>query len=137
MKQLLTIITFLSLGLYCYAQNTVGTFSGDGTAGLENGTPDSSRFNQPFGICRDAVGNLFIADGGNHCIRKIDKNGVSSIHAGTTEAVQFNNHAVRLIHLDIISSIQGIFSDFEDLEIFPNPSKDKINVHLEKWEKSI
>ncbi len=64
----------------------VSNYSGDGISGLLNGPPNSSRFNHPFGICRDANGNLFIVDGENHCIRKIDPNGNSTIYAGSTVA---------------------------------------------------
>lgn len=101
MKKLLIItILFLGFHFYCNAQNAVSTYSGSGTAGLQNGIADSSQYNEPFGICKDTEGNLFIADGGNHCIRKIDMNGISSIYAGTGEAgfadgiletAQFNN----------------------------------------------
>ena len=39
--------------------------------------------NSAAGVTKDSAGNLFIADYGNHVIRKVDTNGVASIIAGT------------------------------------------------------
>jgi sugar lactone lactonase YvrE len=47
----------------------VSTFSGTGAAGFVNGTV--ACFNIPTGLTADNAGNVFVADGGNHVIRKI------------------------------------------------------------------
>jgi hypothetical protein len=41
------------------------------TAGYTNGTGDAARFNCPAGMAMDGAGNLFVADYGNHMIRKV------------------------------------------------------------------
>ena len=56
------------------------TFAGAGTAGfLNHTTAISAQFKNPSGITMDASGHLYIADSGNHCIRKIT---VSNGNAG-------------------------------------------------------
>jgi len=47
----------------------------------DNTTPVT--FNQPTGICIDAAGNIYIADAGNHVIRKIDPAGNVTTFAGS------------------------------------------------------
>jgi hypothetical protein len=42
-----------------------------GIKGYVDGKPLDVRFNGPRGIVIDASGNLFVADNGNNCIRKI------------------------------------------------------------------
>ncbi len=50
----------------------VTTFAGTaGSSGSANGTGAAARFNRPFGIVADKLGNLFVADTSNHTIRKI------------------------------------------------------------------
>jgi DNA-binding beta-propeller fold protein YncE len=46
------------------------------------GDKDSTQVNQPFGICADAKGNLFIADVGRHCITQLKNNGEIIVYAG-------------------------------------------------------
>jgi DNA-binding beta-propeller fold protein YncE len=41
------------------------------TSASVDGKPQDVRFNGPRGIVIDASGNLFVADNGNNCIRKI------------------------------------------------------------------
>ena len=44
-------------------------------SGFKDGNGSEARFNNPFGITIDSNDNLFIADSGNHIIRKIESNG--------------------------------------------------------------
>ena len=57
--------------------------AGNGTAGYsgDNGPATSAQLNTPYGVAVDAAGNLYIADTGNHRIRKVS-NGVITTVAG-------------------------------------------------------
>lgn len=52
------------------------------TGGLLDGKASESFFNEPTGLALDAQGNVYVADAGNHAIRKIDVNGNVSTIAG-------------------------------------------------------
>jgi streptogramin lyase len=49
----------------------VTTLAGSGTAGYADGTGTAARFKNLYGVAVDGSGNVYVADGGNHCIRKI------------------------------------------------------------------
>ncbi|MDR1221856.1 MAG: IPT/TIG domain-containing protein [Tannerella sp.] len=42
-----------------------------GVAGYQDGNPDDALFNIPIGMCIDKDYNIYIAESGNHCIRKL------------------------------------------------------------------
>ncbi len=67
------------------ARDSITTFAGTGTAGLsgDGGAARSAQLNSPTGLCLDASGNLYIADTGNHKIRRISPAGIISTVAGT------------------------------------------------------
>jgi sugar lactone lactonase YvrE len=68
------------------SSGTVSTLAGQaGTAGYTNGTGAAAMFNSPIGIALDQSGNLYVADGGNHVIRKVTAAGVVTTLAGTPE----------------------------------------------------
>jgi len=53
-----------------------------GTPGFVNGTGSAAKFSRPAGIAIDRAGNLYVADCGNHCIRKITLEGEVSTFVG-------------------------------------------------------
>lgn len=55
-----------------------------GVSGAINGAGSSARFNNPMGVGVDRDGTLYVADSGNHTLRKITLDGVVSTLAGTT-----------------------------------------------------
>lgn len=64
---------------------TVTTFAGSpGSAGTTDATGTAARFNSPGGVVFNAAGELFVADSGNHSIRRISATGVTSTFAGTS-----------------------------------------------------
>ncbi len=62
----------------------ISTVAGNGHPGFsgDSGPATSARFFIPEGMALDAAGNLFIADTGNHRVRKVTSDGVISTVAG-------------------------------------------------------
>lgn len=65
------------------APGQTSTFAGTGSAGSANGTGTSASFNQPLGATVDASGNIYVAEGGSHLIRKITPASVVTTFAGS------------------------------------------------------
>lgn len=64
---------------------TVSTLAG-GSPGLTDGLGPGARFTYPSGVAVDAAGTVYVADSGNHALRKILPNGaVTTLAAGETE----------------------------------------------------
>lgn len=62
------------------------TLAGRVTLGDEDGPALDARFNHPRGLAADLNGNLYVADTGNHTIRKISPQGIVSTLAGKSGA---------------------------------------------------
>jgi sugar lactone lactonase YvrE len=61
---------------------TIAGMAGAKGHGYRDGAASSARFADPAGIAIDTKGNLYVADTGNHAIRKISITGVVSTFAG-------------------------------------------------------
>ncbi len=88
LRNSLLLILFFLLNLQSsFSQYFVSTYSGTPSGGFDNGTIDIATFNSPFGMCIDKNNNLYIADAGNNCIRKINTTtGIVTTLAGTGTA---------------------------------------------------
>lgn len=67
---------------------TVTTIAGQTGSGFsgDNGPAGFARLSKPTGLAVDAAGNLYIADTGNHRVRRISPQGVITTYAGTGTA---------------------------------------------------
>lgn len=62
----------------------VTTIAGSGVSGYLDGASGVARFSDPSDVVVDSAGNIFVADQGNHKIRKIALSGAVSTFAGAT-----------------------------------------------------
>jgi TonB family protein len=63
----------------------ISTVAGNGSAGYsgDGGPATTAQLNSLGGVAVDTAGNLFIADSGNNCVRKVTTSGVINTIAGT------------------------------------------------------
>lgn len=67
--------TFWFIGFY-FAIGTTSIVAGSGRPGFKDGDASTTQFNTPCGLAIDTERNIFVADFGNHRVRKISGSGV-------------------------------------------------------------
>lgn len=79
----LSLVTNDSPGVF--GQGTIMTVAGNGTTGFAgNGGPaTNAAFRRPYGVASDGAGGFFVADHGNHVIRRVNAAGIVSNYCGT------------------------------------------------------
>jgi sugar lactone lactonase YvrE len=66
-----------------------------GSYGTSDGTNSAARFESPSGVAMDAAGNLYVADSGNNCIRKVSPSGtnwIATTIAGVADPTRSGNN---------------------------------------------
>jgi RHS repeat-associated protein len=87
----ITTLTPANSGGTVIATGNTSTLAGTVVSGSIDGTGTGALFNQPLGAAVDASGNIYVADAGNHVIRKITPAGVVNTFAGTSGVHGFTN----------------------------------------------
>jgi sugar lactone lactonase YvrE len=67
-----------------HSTNLLNDFAGDGTCGFsgDNGKAAAAELNQPYGVAKDNLGNVYIADTTNFVIRMVNSAGTITTFAG-------------------------------------------------------
>jgi sugar lactone lactonase YvrE len=102
------LAVFASLSLFAVpspaAPGDISTVAGNGVRGYggDDGAAIEATLNSPMGVALDAEDNLYIADLGNHCIRRVDAiSGAITTIAGTgVEGFNGDNIAATSAQLD-------------------------------------
>jgi sugar lactone lactonase YvrE len=92
------------------SDNQVSTFAGMEAEGFRNGDAINAQFRYPVAIAFDQEGNIFVADEGNFCIRKITKDGFVSTFSGSgTGGMSDGDHATAQFNFmnDMVADNQG------------------------------
>ena len=92
------------------ATGTITTIAGTGLSGYsgDEGPGEMARLSYPVGVGADSAGNLYIADSGNHRVRRLDAAGTIATIAGNGEiGVDADGAAARSSRL----SVSGIAID--------------------------
>ena len=81
----------LAVALLCFASSAFAQYSfthfagSIGGAGYDDGDGAAARFKFPVGLAVDRAGSIYVADSGNHTIRKISPQGAVSTFAGVPD----------------------------------------------------
>jgi len=87
---------------FAQPQYTITTIAGNNTSGFsgDGGAATSAQLNQPNGIVVDSSGNIYIADGGNHRVRKISGGTISTFAGNGTAGYSGDGKAATAAELN-------------------------------------
>ena len=84
--------------VYDILNDSIDTYAGNGVAGYSGdlGNARYASLNKCGGICADIVGNVYINDIVNNCIRKVDRDGIITTYAGNGSYGYFGDGGLAL-----------------------------------------
>lgn len=87
--------------------NTITNFAGTGVFGFtgDNGTATAAQLNNPRGVAVDTSGNVYIADSGNHRVRRVTGGTISTIAGSATAGFSGDGGIATLARLNLPSSV--------------------------------
>jgi hypothetical protein len=139
--------------------------SGPDAGGFLDGPGNQALFKVPTACLVGLTGSIYVGDGQNQRVRKINSNGIVSTLAGSGETgfengtdtlatfnfprgcvmdyeshrlyvVDYNNHAVRIIHVSEITGLNDKNNETK-VEIYPNPSSSDIQIRCEIYQSNL
>jgi len=137
-----------------------GGFGPNG-GGFMNGTPEEAQFDTPTALQVINDGNIFVGDGANHVLRRIypgeevitfagsgiegfldgpdslaqfnfPRGNVMDYNLNRLYIVDYNNHAVRILHLVSGVNTEEVVNTDWHISIFPNPSDGNFTIKFEE-----
>jgi hypothetical protein len=139
--------------------------SGPDAGGFLDGPGNQALFKVPTACLVSLTGSVYVGDGQNQRVRKINSDGIVSTLAGSGETgfengtdtlatfnfprgcvmdyeahrlyvVDYNNHAVRIIHVSEITGLNDKNNETK-VEINPNPSSSDIQIRCEIYQSNL
>jgi hypothetical protein len=109
------------------ADGVITTVAGNGTKGYsgDNGPATSAQLSGPGSVAVDSLGNLYIADCGNHRVRKVTKGAISTIAGTGTTAYSGDDGPATGARL---FGIRGIAVDMSGNVYFADPTNNVVRV---------
>lgn len=99
MKKLVLLVFLLWMIVFpAFTQVSLKIIAGDN---------DTTLFLEPFGMCADAAGNLYVADAGHNCIKKVTQDGEVTVYAGSGQKGNADGPALQAM----FDSPSGVFFD--------------------------
>jgi len=85
----------------------ITTVAGSGTYGYsgDNGPATSAQLDGPTGVAVDSAGNLYIADQGNNCIRRVSNGRITTVAGNGTQGYRGDNGPAINAELDDLWSV--------------------------------
>lgn len=128
--------------IFRYHNEQLKVFAGSGERGLKDGPADKAHFWLPWGMAFDPEDNLYVADHGNHAIRRITPAGEVSTVAGNGRPGLVNGKgaAVRFHHpVDVLFyGNQLLISDSWNHQIRSlNPRTGQVNTYAGREEPGL